>query len=224
VRNSILNHATSSDAVIFLDDDQVVGSQWFVEMLKMHRRFPRDVLAGPVIYRLPPATPEWVVRGGHYIAREAADASLIDITGTGNSLLPSSLLRTLGNPRFDPEFGLVGGEDTEYFARILSAGGAIRWCAYATVFEDVPGDRVTYKSLSSRYLSVGYSNALIRLRTIPRWRIRNGAFARLAWGSAKLAVARAKRRGPRRADMATYYSGRGYLRALREPPPARYGN
>ncbi len=63
---------------------------------------------------------------------------------TGNVLLAKAMIEGLETP-FDPRLGRTGGEDADFFDRMVKAGRSFVWCAEARVYEDVPVERQTLK-------------------------------------------------------------------------------
>ena len=67
---------------------------------------------------------------------------------SNNLLLDLRWSRRLGL-RFDPRFGLTGGEDTMFTHDLVGRGGTIVWCDEAVVRESVPADRATRSWVSA---------------------------------------------------------------------------
>jgi hypothetical protein len=66
--------------------------------------------------------------------------------------------------RFDPAFGLTGGEDTDLFARLIDAGATFLWCDEAKVYEHVPRARQRLSWLFVRHVRGGLGHTLIENR------------------------------------------------------------
>jgi len=52
--------------------------------------------------------------------------------------------------RFDPEFGLSGGEDTDFSRRAYKAGLTLAWAPKAIVLEEVPNERLSAAYIADR--------------------------------------------------------------------------
>jgi hypothetical protein len=63
---------------------------------------------------------------------------------TGNALLARAMLAGLETP-FDPRLGRSGGEDSDFFERMVRAGRSFVWCDEARVYEEVPLERQTLR-------------------------------------------------------------------------------
>ena len=59
------------------------------------------------------------------------------------------------NECFDPEFGLIGGGDTDFFMRLSKRGCKLVWCAEAEVTEFVPESRSEVMYMLRRALRSG---------------------------------------------------------------------
>jgi succinoglycan biosynthesis protein ExoM len=72
-------------------------------------------------------------------------------------------VRSLGL-RFDPAFGLSGGEDSLFTQMLTRNGASMVWSAEATVTESVPADRISRRWVLLRSVSSGNSEAQVALR------------------------------------------------------------
>ena len=50
------------------------------------------------------------------------------LQGAGNLLIRRTVLEDMHAPWFDPDFALSGGEDQEFFMRLMRAGRTFAWC------------------------------------------------------------------------------------------------
>ena len=75
-----------------------------------------------------------------------------------------------GGELFDPGYGKTGGEDVDFFRRMLGRGYRFVWCQEAAVFESVPPHRLTRSYLLRRALLRGVVSArlapLVSLNTL----------------------------------------------------------
>ena len=152
--------------IAFIDDDEVPAAGWLGRLGETARRFGADGVLGPVVPRLPPETPPWIARGRffdrprHATGRAVPPAEL----RTGNLLVRRALLVDGERGRFDPAFGLSGGEDSVLLAALARRGARFVWCDEAAVFEAVPVDRATPRWLLRRAYGGGHGHARHLLR------------------------------------------------------------
>jgi succinoglycan biosynthesis protein ExoM len=161
------------DAIVFVDDDERVHGDWQRRLVDGWRASGAQVVTGPVISVFAPGTPRWIVAGG-FIQRDRHETGVsLPAAATNNTLMSLSFWRAAGRPRFDAAFSESGGSDTDFFMRLVEAGGSISWVDDAVVEEDVPAARARFSWIWRRAVRGGNVQARIDLRTTTR--------ARLAW-------------------------------------------
>lgn len=160
VRNRAIANA-GGNHVAFIDDDECPGSDWLLRLFLTLKDCAADVVLGPVIPEYEAEPPEWVVRG-KLCERESFDTgTMIEnhvYTRTGNVLLHRALFAGTTSP-FDPRYGRTGGEDSNYFKRLIAEGKKLVWCNDAPVWETVPQERMTRSYFLKRALMRGIANS-----------------------------------------------------------------
>ena len=136
-RNKALQHATG-DYIAFIDDDEFPGNGWLLSLFRVLSTKPVDGVLGPVVPHFDQPPPGWVVRGKFYDRPRHATGFIIDWKEgrTGNVLFKRAILDPIGEP-FRAEFG-SGGEDRDFFRRLIAAGRVFMWCDEAVAYEVVP--------------------------------------------------------------------------------------
>ncbi len=153
-RNRAIDEAIDreADALIFLDDDETPAPDWLDELWSGFAAEQADLAGGPVGVR-PPAT---TIAPRHFFVQRsiALNARLrrvsrairatlgkpVTIT-TNNWIARMSFVRRHGL-RFDPRFDRSGGEDTDFYRKVVAAGGRARWLPRARVDETIPLERL----------------------------------------------------------------------------------
>jgi succinoglycan biosynthesis protein ExoM len=139
-RNMALREATG-DFVAFIDDDEIPCDFWLNELLSTYRHRRADGVLGPVLpeYEAPP--PEWVLKGRFFERPNHNTGTYLNWyeTRTGNVLLGKHLFVDAEN-NFRTQFG-IGGEDRDFFRRLIEKGHQFVWCEEAPVYESVPPNR-----------------------------------------------------------------------------------
>lgn len=159
-RNRVLR-AADGDFMACLDDDEYAASDWLLALWKAAKESKADGVLGPVApdYEVPP--PRWVVAGALLVRRSYPTGTVLTDprqTRTGNFMISRRLLEE--NERlFDPDFGRLGGEDIDFFRRMLGRGYKFIWCDEAQVCERVPASRLTRTYFIKRGLVTGINNA-----------------------------------------------------------------
>lgn len=139
-RNKALENA-HGDFIAFIDDDELPDSSWLLNMYRALILFETAGVLGPVLprYEVPP--PQWVINGQFFEHPSYVSGYFLNwwLTRTGNCLLKRSLFKG-PDDRFLPEFG-SGGEDRDFFKRMIYRGHVFVWCAEAPIYELVPPER-----------------------------------------------------------------------------------
>ena len=164
-RNRALDRAHGTNALVFIDDDEIPAPGWLTALVNTWRSQGSAAVTGPT----PPAfevdPSPWVSASGAFDSWEAADGAQVPSADTGNLLLDLRLIERLGL-RFDPRYGLTGGEDSLFTRQLTRAGGVIRFAAGAVVTKRVPAARATRAWVLERSLRSGSSWARVRIDTV----------------------------------------------------------
>jgi succinoglycan biosynthesis protein ExoM len=154
-RNRAIREAGDVDFVAFIDDDEIPAPDWLDELLTAQAAFAADVVCGLVVPQFAAGVPDWVKTGGFFDRPIPAAGQTPETCRTGNVLIHRNVFARLG--AFDEQFALTGGEDTEFFLRVRSAGFAIASSDAAIVHEVVPAARASLSSMLRRAYQSGNS-------------------------------------------------------------------
>jgi succinoglycan biosynthesis protein ExoM len=157
-RNKALEHATG-DYVAFIDDDEFPATNWLASLLKTWQVYQADGVLGPVKPHFEKPPPKWATKGGFFErpTHETGYVVTLKEARTGNVLLDWRMLEGVKEV-FDPQFG-TGGEDVDFFTRMMAQGRVFVWCNEAPVFESVPPTRCKRGYLLRRALLRGRNTA-----------------------------------------------------------------
>jgi GT2 family glycosyltransferase len=147
--------------IAFIDDDEVPGSSWLLNLYETCQKFSADGVLGPVLAYYEKAPPDWLVKSGLCFRGRFPTGTRLNSAKylrTGNILLQRKLFDGLETP-FDPRLGRSGGEDTDFLGRMLKAGRSFVWCEEAPVYEIVPVERQTLNYHLRRALIRGVTKA-----------------------------------------------------------------
>lgn len=225
-RNAALDYAKSVQAVLlFLDDDEIPSSGWFVGMREMHVRFPLAIVAGPVCPVFEAPTPAWSPRGDYWNKASFADGELVFVSlPDANVLYPLKLIQ--GSLRYDMKFNTSGAQDTLLLRAWLRSGEKIVWASAAKAFESVPVGRMSLTYARERnyfgalsYVWVERAEGRSRLRPVLR------VFEKIILGSMKYAVGSIRRDAAQKAlGSLDFSTGSGTLAGLRLTEYDRYAD
>ncbi|WP_269933556.1 glycosyltransferase [Aminobacter sp. HY435] len=158
-RNACLD-ASRADCVAFIDDDEKATSRWLSRLVDMATISGADVVLGPVRARYSTTAPGWMRMGDFHSTYPVFVGGEIRSGYTCNVLLRMAAPGIAGR-RFNLARGRTGGEDTEFFDQVHSAGGRFAYAADAWVEEPVPPGRATFGWLARRRYRVGQTHGTL---------------------------------------------------------------
>jgi succinoglycan biosynthesis protein ExoM len=159
-RNKVLEHA-KADFIALMDDDELPVADWLAALLKTLVAHNADGVLGPVRPFFDRRPPDWLVKGKFCERPEHRTGAELHWrqTRTGNVLFRRDMLE--GNsPPFRKEFG-NGGEDQDFFRRMMERGHKFVWCNEAVVYEVVPPERCERRYVLKRALLRGQNEKLL---------------------------------------------------------------
>jgi len=153
-RNRAVENA-KGNFIGFIDDDEFPIEKWLLNLYKALKHYGSDGVLGPVLPFFEKEPPRWVLQGRFF---ERATHPTGHVLGwrdsrTGNVLLRRELFKD-GHEWFDASFG-SGGEDRDFFKRMIVKGFRFLWCAEAPVYETVTAERCKRSFMLRRALLRG---------------------------------------------------------------------
>ena len=153
--------------IAFIDDDEVADPGWLEALLAAAVRYGADVVVGRVAAIYPTDAPRWIAAADP-LSRNWGPSGMITTTASTANVCIDQGIIALSGIRFDPAFGLSGGEDTDFFSRLHAAGARIVIENAALVRERIPPERLASAYLRRRAMRSGQSYVLITLRSLDR--------------------------------------------------------
>ena len=178
-RNRALMHA-GGDFIAFIDDDEFPTEDWIATMLHALETFDADGVHGPArpFFEAPP--PAWLVRSKLCERSRYPTGTQLDWRQirTSNVLFRRRILDGVDTP-FRREFG-NGGEDQDFFRRMMQRGHRFVWCDEAAVDEIVPRERMWRRYFLARALRRGqYDRGFLNATSIVKSVVAVPAYAAL---------------------------------------------
>ena len=161
-RNKAVANA-EGDFIAFIDDDEVPGEDWLINLLNAYEKFGADGVLGPVLPYYDVNPPKWIIDGKFHERPSHRTGEVLQWTNTrtGNVMFRKDIFDD-GDNRFRREFG-SGGEDRDFFRRMIAKGYRFVWCAEAPVYETVTAERCTRSFMLRRALLRGQSPHFTRV-------------------------------------------------------------
>jgi succinoglycan biosynthesis protein ExoM len=156
-RNACLD-AAEGELAAFIDDDETARPDWLANLINRLRATGAGVVFGRVAAIYEPNAPKWVVNGDLHSTEAFFRNGSVEGGYTCNVLFRRE---TVGELRFDPEFGRSGGEDTIFFGALSRKGVFMAYAWNAVVEEPVPAERANLDWLVKRYFRSGQSFSVV---------------------------------------------------------------
>jgi glycosyltransferase involved in cell wall biosynthesis len=136
-RNKALQNARG-EFVALIDDDEFPSEDWLLNLLEACRTYASDGVLGPVKPFFDREPPKWLLRGRFYERLAHPTGHVLEWWNcpTSNVLLKRAILLGDDGP-FRREFG-SGGEDLDFFRRMIERGHLFVWCNEAAIYEVIP--------------------------------------------------------------------------------------
>jgi hypothetical protein len=132
----------------------------------VQRETRADALQGSILFELACPQCAWLsFDGTTSILRPSGVQPMLE--GAGNLLLTRACLESLDAPWFDPAFALTGGEDRDFFERLLRAGKRFAWADEAAAHTVVPASRTGLGWMLKRAYRIGNTDMRIFLKHRP---------------------------------------------------------
>lgn len=160
-RNKALRNA-KGDFVAFIDDDEFPAPNWLSGLFKICNAGIADGVLGPVIPFFEQDPPNWAIKGRFFERPTHETGYRIGLTDarTGNVMFRRKILHGT-EAIFRAEFG-TGGEDLDFFQRMMARGCVFVWCNEAVVYEVVPPTRCKRGYLLRRAMYGGVNSLKFR--------------------------------------------------------------
>lgn len=160
-RNRTIQNA-EGNFIAFIDDDEFPCENWLLLLYRLLKQGEVDGVLGPVIPVYEGTPPVWLVKSGLCSRNSFPSGTILrnpKYFRTGNVLFRRDIIEG-DQSAFDPRFGRSGGEDTDFFKRMLCNGRSFVWCNEALVYETVPIERQKISYFLKRALVLGRTAAL----------------------------------------------------------------
>jgi len=142
--------------IAFMDDDEIPCEDWLLRLHSACGQYGAAGALGPVRPLYTQETPSWLQRSGLCERPSHETGTVLNClqTRTGNVLFRRSILDGTDVP-FPPEMGREGGEDIDFFRRMIARGHTFVWCEEAPVYEHILPERCKPLYHLDKYLRIG---------------------------------------------------------------------
>ncbi len=188
------------DWIAMTDDDCEPVDTWLSSYIEAQRATGSTALTGPCYLEPPTGSPRWLTEQPFLLDGQlrAPDRQPIEIAATHNSFICASFLRERPWLRFEPELGVIGGEDMAFFGQAHADGLDICFSSDAKVIGHETRERSTFRQQLRTRFWLGnteyVTNEFLRGTARFRWLLISGR--RLAGALARPVVQLLHGRGP----------------------------
>ncbi len=153
VRNALIAAATERvpdwEWIVQYDDDGTVADGALCSLVEGAEQLDADAVAGMVV-PIPEVASSPFLRSYLPDCQEQPTGLVEMLSGGQNIALSRGLIERMGSPWFTPRFGLVGGEDYDFFLRAKQHGARLAWISEAVVYEGIPAQRCSARAVLRR--------------------------------------------------------------------------
>lgn len=173
VRNAavswVLDHGM--DALIFVDDDEIVPPNWLFNMVRSWEKYGGDIITGPVDQILPGSASPFVKKYHLFDTKSNfVSGKMLQYANSNNTLVSRRVLTTMG-PSFHPSLNQTGGEDTLFFHQCYLKGFKIYWDNSILIKEPTTRKRMRISYILIRWFHNGMNRIPINQILYPQqWR------------------------------------------------------
>jgi GT2 family glycosyltransferase len=190
-RNALAERAlagTGAQFIAMLDDDEWPEPGWLDAFLRVQAATGADALHGAVIPEFEAVPRASVAQCDGMASQRGTTGPCAMICSTANVFVSRACFEGLAKPCFDPAFGLSGGEDRDFFTRLLAQGARFAYADDAVVRAYVPASRATLGWVLRRAYRVGNSDMRVFLKYRPGAGAMAKEFAKIAGAFAAVPV------------------------------------
>ena len=162
-RNKALDLARGRGAefLAFIDDDELANPDWLAKLFAKQEETKADVVVGLVRGEPGPEAPAWMGKAAVFDTLPPWHDRDV---GAGFSCNILFRLAAADGMRFDPDFGMTGGEDTYFFAIMHKKGVKFAQAWDAVVREPTAPERAKLSWLLRRWTREAISEGEVTLR------------------------------------------------------------
>lgn len=163
----------SGEAIIFVDDDEVVDEYWLVKLITyyLQRKDEVSIIAGPVYAYFSRPLSKYVPDDLYRKKRShLKTGASMKSAATNNVIFDIAVYQSRGI-RFDESMPFCGGTDNMFFRQAVKEGYKIEWLKEAVCWEYFDNNRMSLLWLLRRYYRYGVSHIRITDRLHDRHRV-----------------------------------------------------
>lgn len=156
-RNKALENA-KGNLIAFIDDDETADEKWLYNLYNCLKNYNSDGVFGLVVPRFEEGISDKFKKREYFFSNMAVTGTEAKYMFAGSVLFKSELVKN-NKIFFDPEYGITGGEDADFFNRLKQHGVKFINCREAISYEFISKYRTTNKFFLIRNIRGGQTYA-----------------------------------------------------------------
>lgn len=211
---SLSERDVTASWLVFVDDDETLDPDWFLVAKKAMSDYPRaSVFVGHVQSCFPEQTPAWIADGGFHQREPLPRGSVHRFPPSNNTIVRAAIF---DDPavRFNDDYSVSGGSDTELFYRLRGETGPAIAVPELVVLEAVPEDRLTWRWVRRRAVRSGSVMVRVRRQDSGRFSLAFQGVCRAVYFGGRLGFQAALGRSISARNFNGFFFGLGMLAAL----------
>lgn len=152
VRNAVLKKALDikADYIAFIDDDEYPKSSWIKTLYETMHKYNADGATSEPVLLINGQECKWP-----YKIRRRKNGQVRKFCITNSVIFKSEIIQD-SDMRFDTAYGLMTGEDIDFFTRASNKGFKFVWCDKALLYDICPEERLSVEWLMDRTINNAY--------------------------------------------------------------------
>ncbi|BDQ02771.1 glycosyltransferase [Ignavibacterium sp.] len=156
-RNKALENA-KGNLIAFIDDDETADEKWLYNLYNCLKNYNSDGVFGLVVPRFEEGINDKFKKREYFFSNMGVTGTEAKYMFAGSVLFKSELVKK-NKIFFDPEYGITGGEDSDFFNRLKQHGARFINCREAISYEFISKERTTRKFFYNRFIRGGQTYA-----------------------------------------------------------------
>ena len=145
---------SSGQYVAIIDDDEIADSHWIKNLISTAIKYNAHTVFGYIEAIFPQNATSWMKQREIYFQPIGNTGDKPYFFYSGNCIINAKFLRKL-DIKFNPEYGLSGGEDSVFFQSLLHQGAKFVVCREAISYEVIPEYRTKLSFIFNRSIQKG---------------------------------------------------------------------
>lgn len=147
--------------IAMVDDDEIVDCDWLNQLVNCQLQSEADIVQGNTLPNFLVKVEPWMSQVPFFYRHQLMSSHDSMALSSCNILITKAIYQKMHGQLFDLQFGISGGEDTDFFHRAKALGAKFAYEGKALAYEDYDQLRATKSWVRKRSFRVGQTNVKI---------------------------------------------------------------